>query len=91
MPHVNIAINTRDIACMKEIPPSVAGAGKTEEGPSADRLKREQELNALWKSTPGQRQVLNLLWKIRGPATPLRAGDSVFQLILNHEFGPLPA
>ena len=58
---------------------------------TAPRTRREQELRALWKTNYGQRQVLNLLWTIRGSATPLRAGDSVFQLILDHEFGPLSA
>ena len=52
------------------------------------RARREQELNALWKTNVGQRQVLNLLWTIRGSRTPLQAGDSVMQMILEHEFGP---
>ncbi len=55
------------------------------------RVHREKELNALWKTNHGQRKVLNLLWAIRGSATPLRAGESVFKLILDHEFGPLSA
>ena len=52
------------------------------------RAKREQELYALWKTNVGQRQVLNLLWSIRVSRTPLQAGDSVVQMILEHEFGP---
>jgi len=76
--------------CMTDIPTSVSFT--TPHGiHTPDRVRREQELNALWKNNPGQRTVLNLLWTIRGSATPLRAGDSVFQLILDHEFGPLPA
>ena len=52
------------------------------------RAKREQELYALWKTSVGQRQVLNLLWSTRVSQAPLQAGDSVIQLILEHEFGP---
>jgi hypothetical protein len=75
---------------MKDTPPSVSVA-TPQEIQTADRARREQELSALWKTNPGQRKVLNLLWTIRGSANPLQAGDSVFQLILDHEFGPLPA
>jgi hypothetical protein len=76
--------------CMKDTPMSVSVT--TSPGiQTADRARRELELSTLWKTNPGQRKVLNLLWTIRGSATPLRAGDSVFQLILDHEFGPLPA
>ena len=55
------------------------------------RALREQELNTLWKTKHGQQQVLNLLWTHRDSQKPLTAGESVFQLILEHEFGPLPA
>lgn len=55
------------------------------------RALREQELNKLWQTKHGQQQVLNLLWTNRDSQKPLTAGDSVFQLILEHEFGPLPA
>ena len=55
------------------------------------RVKREQELYALWKTNVGQRQVLNLFWTNRVSRTPLQAGDSVIQLILEHEFGPSEA
>ena len=61
---------------------------KNEERQIVVRAKREQELYALWKTNGGQRQVLNLLWTIRVSGTPLQAGDSVIQLILEHEFGP---
>ena len=64
---------------------------KNEEVQVAVRNKREQELCTLWKTSVGQRQVLNLLWANRSSATPLRAGDSVIQLILEHEFGPAQA
>jgi hypothetical protein len=86
----NVAINRTEMHSMKDTPLSVSVA--TGQGTqTADRARREQELYALWKTNPGQRQVLHLLWTIRGSATPLRVGDSVFQLILDHEFGPLPA
>jgi hypothetical protein len=52
------------------------------------RALREQELNTLWKTKHGQQQVLNLLWTNRDSQKPLTAGESVFQLILEHEFGP---
>ena len=61
---------------------------ENEDKEPAVRVKREQDLYALWKTNVGQRQVLNLLWKIRDSQTPLRAGESVIQLILEHEFGP---
>ncbi len=61
---------------------------KNEENQIAARAKREQELYALWKTNIGQRQVLNLFWTNRVSRTPLQAGDSVIQLILQHEFGP---
>ena len=61
---------------------------KNEEKQIAVRAKREQELYALWKTNVGQRQVLNLFWTNRVSRTPLQAGDSVIQLILEHEFGP---
>ncbi len=64
---------------------------KNDDKQSAVRTKREQELYALWKTNIGQRQVLNLLWTIRDSGTPLQVGDSVIQLILEHEFGPLRA
>ena len=60
------------------------------EGQPTVRNLREQELNTLWKTKHGQQQVLNLLWTNRDSQKPLQAGDSVFQLILEHEFGPLP-
>jgi hypothetical protein len=63
---------------------------ETSEGQPTVRALREQELNALWKTKHGQQQVLNLLWTHRDSQKPLTAGDSVFQLILEHEFGPLP-
>ena len=55
------------------------------------RALREQELQTLWKTKHGQQQVLNLLWTNRDAQQPLQAGDSVFQLILEHEFGPVRA
>ena len=58
------------------------------EGNPTVRTLREQELNALWKTKHGQQQVLNLLWTNRDSQKPLQAGESVFDLILNHEFGP---
>jgi len=60
---------------------------QNEESQITVRAQREQELYALWKTNVGQRQVLNLLWTIRVSRTPLQAGDSVVQLILEHEFG----
>jgi hypothetical protein len=59
---------------------------KNEENQIAARAKREQELYALWKTNVGQRQVLNLFWTYRVARAPLQAGDSVIQLILEHEF-----
>ena len=61
------------------------------EGQPTVRALREQELNTLWKTKHGQQQVLNLLWTNRDSQQPLQAGDSVFQLILEHEFGPIKA
>jgi hypothetical protein len=75
---------------MNEIPMSDAVA-KTDDKAIAVRAKREQDLYTLWKTSGGQRQVLNLLWTVRDSQTPLRAGESVIQLILEHEFGPLRA
>jgi len=75
---------------MKETPMSVSVAGNDDKQPAV-RTRREQELYALWKTNLGQRQVLNLLWTIRDSGTPLKVGDSVIQLILEHEFGPLRA
>jgi len=60
-------------------------------GQPSVRDLREQELNTLWKTKQGQQQILNLLWSHRDSQTPLQAGESVFQLILEHEFGPLKA
>ena len=59
------------------------------EGQPTVRALREQELNTLWKTKHGQQQVLNLLWTNRDSQKPLTAGESVFQLILEHEFGPV--
>ncbi|HEY3966034.1 MAG TPA: hypothetical protein VGM05_15850 [Planctomycetaceae bacterium] len=59
------------------------------EGQPTVRALREQELQTLWKTKHGQQQVLNLLWTNRDSQQPLQAGDSVFQLILEHEFGPV--
>jgi hypothetical protein len=75
---------------MQENPMSVSVA-RNEDSQPAVRTKREQELYALWKTNLGQRQVLNLLWTIRDSGTPLQVGDSVIQLILEHEYGPLRA
>lgn len=75
---------------MNEIPMSDAVA-KNDDKAVAVRAKREQDLYTLWKTSGGQRQVLNLLWTVRDSRTPLRAGESVIQLILEHEFGPLRA
>lgn len=61
-----------------------------QEGQPTVRALREQELNTLWKTKHGQQQVLNLLWTHRDSQKPLTAGESVFQLILEQEFGPLP-
>jgi hypothetical protein len=61
------------------------------EGQPTVRALREQELNTLWKTKHGQQQVLNLLWTNRDSQKPLQAGESVFQLILEHEFGPIKA
>jgi len=61
---------------------------KNEDRQITVRATREQELYALWKTNAGQRQVLNLLWTNRVSRTPLQAGESVIQLILEHEFGP---
>jgi hypothetical protein len=72
---------------MKELSMSDLVA-KDDERQIAVRAKREQELYALWKSAVGQRQVLNLFWSTRVSRSPLQAGDSVIQLILEHEFGP---
>lgn len=55
------------------------------------RALREQELQTLWKTKHGQQQVLNLLWTNRDAQKSLQAGESVFQLILEHEFGPVRA
>ena len=63
-------------------------AKNDEETQIVARTRHEKELNALWKTNVGQRQVLNLFWTNRVSRTPLRAGDSVIQLILEHEFGP---
>jgi hypothetical protein len=54
------------------------------------RAVREEELRTLWNTKQGQRQVLNLFWTNRESQKPLQAGESVIQLILDHEFGPLP-
>ena len=70
---------------------SESAAVSPEEKQIAVRAKRELELNTLWKSSVGQRQVLNLFWSTRVSRTPLQAGDSVIQLILDHEFGPTRA
>jgi hypothetical protein len=75
---------------MNEIPMSDPVA-KPDDKAIAVRAKREQDLYTLWKTSGGQRQVLNLLWTVRDSQTPLRAGESVIQLILEHEFGPLRA
>ncbi|MBS0266392.1 MAG: hypothetical protein JSS02_30960 [Planctomycetes bacterium] len=53
------------------------------------RALREQELKTLWKTKQGQQQVLNLFWTHRDAQKPLQAGESVLQLILEHEFGPV--
>ena len=53
------------------------------------RALREQELQTLWKTKQGQQQVLNLFWTNRDAQKPLQAGESVLQLILEHEFGPI--
>jgi hypothetical protein len=75
---------------MNETPMSDAVA-KPDDKTIAVRAQREKDLYTLWKTTGGQRQVLNLLWTVRDSKTPLRAGESVIQLILEHEFGPLRA
>jgi len=54
------------------------------------RSRRCHELEVLWKSKTGQSQVLALLWNGRDSQSPLQAGESVIDLILNHEFGSLP-
>jgi len=54
------------------------------------RATRENELRDLWNTKQGQRQVLNLFWTNRDSQKPLQAGESVIQLILDHEFGRLP-
>lgn len=66
---------------------SIAGNAEAQ---TTVRATREQELRDLWNTKQGQRQVLNLLWTNRDAQKPLQAGESVFQLILDHEFGPLP-
>jgi hypothetical protein len=66
-------------------------AAKDEETQIAVRAEREKALYALWKTSVGQRQVLNLFWSNRAAQAPLQAGDSVIQLILEHEFGPCRA
>jgi hypothetical protein len=66
---------------------SIAGNAEAQ---TTVRATREQELRDLWNTKQGQRQVLNLLWTNRDSQKPLTAGESVFQLILDHEFGPLP-
>jgi len=60
------------------------------QGKSGVRAVREEELRTLWNTKQGQRQVLNLFWTNRDSQKPLQAGESVIQLILDHEFGPLP-
>jgi hypothetical protein len=75
---------------MKETPMPVSVARNEDKQPAV-RAKREQELYTLWKTNIGQRQILNLLWTNRDSGTPLQVGDSVIQLILEHEFGPLRA
>ncbi len=75
---------------MNETPMSDAVA-KPDDKTIAVRAQREKDLYTLWKTTGGQRQVLNLLWTVRDSQIPLRAGESVIQLILEHEFGPLRA
>jgi len=68
---------------------SMSMAEKAEGNPSV-RALREEELRTIWNTKQGQRQVLNLLWTTRDSQKPLQAGESVIQLILDHEFGPLP-
>ena len=60
---------------------------KNEESTISIRAKREQDLCELWKTSGGQRKVLDLFWTLRPSRAPLRAGDSVIQLILDYEFG----
>ena len=60
---------------------------KSEEKQTGVRAQREQDLYALWKTSGGQRKVLDIFWTLRTSRAPLRAGDSVIQLILQHEFG----
>lgn len=60
---------------------------KSEEKRITVRAQREQDLYALWKTSGGQRKVLDLFWSLRTSRSPLQAGDSVIQMILEREFG----
>lgn len=54
---------------------------------ASSREQRELELRELWQSKSGKEQVLRMVWKHRDAESPLQAGDSIFDLILDREFG----
>jgi hypothetical protein len=54
------------------------------------RRERERELRQHWKTKHGQIQLLSYFWEIRPRKTPLQAGESVIDAILNSEFGIQP-
>jgi hypothetical protein len=54
------------------------------------REQREQELMRMWsdRGKGGQAGVLQLCHRILPPGESIRAGMSVIDVILDHEFGP---
>lgn len=52
-----------------------------------NRQQREQQLREMWRTKEGRMRVLRLFWQLRGHEQLLQSGESVFDAILDHEFG----
>lgn len=50
------------------------------------RDERRQVLVDLWNSKNGSHQVMATFWRYRGADQPPRAGESVIDVIVQHEY-----
>jgi hypothetical protein len=51
------------------------------------RDERRRELLDLWNSRNGSHQVMAMFWNYRGRDRPPQAGESVIDVIVQHEYG----
>lgn len=54
------------------------------------RQERKKQLLNWWKTKEGRDEVLRLFYQVLGPDGRATAGMRIFDVILDHEYGPEP-